>query len=361
VAIIWVQGMFQGMNRQVEDAMIASEYGGGQYWHSAYDPYDPLTLPDAHGKLPPLLQELISAGRAEPILVVQGSIYPQGRIRTVLLKGIDPEQEILDFPSRFLAEKKEEIPALIGTRMAQSTGLRAGDYVTVQWRDVNGTFDAREARIVQIFQSQVQTIDNGMIWVPLDRLQRMAGMEGEATLVVVDQQLKKASRVEGWEFKNLEFLLEDLRAMIQSKTIGSSIFFVVLLSLAMLAIFDTQVLSIFRRRKEIGTLIALGLTRRKVIQLFTIEGTLHSVLAGLAAAVYGIPLFLYFSKKGITFPIDMDSFGFAIGQTIFPYYGVGLILGTVALVLIVTTIVSFLPTRSIARMKPTEALMGRMR
>jgi predicted lysophospholipase L1 biosynthesis ABC-type transport system permease subunit len=51
----------------------------------------------------------------------------------------------------------------------------------------------------------------------------------------------------------------------------------------MLAIFDTQVLSVFRRQKEIGTYIALGYTRKEVVTLFTVEGSMHAVLAALLA------------------------------------------------------------------------------
>ena len=72
------------------------------------------------------------------------------------------------------------------------------------------------------------------------------------------------------------------------KSVGGIVLYIILLSLAMLAIFDTQVLSIFRRQKEIGTYIALGMTRGQVVGLFTIEGSLNSVLAGLLAALYGI-------------------------------------------------------------------------
>jgi putative ABC transport system permease protein len=65
----------------------------------------------------------------------------------------------------------------------------------------------------------------------------------------------------------------------------------------MLAVFDTQVLSIFRRQKEIGTYIALGYTRREVVGLFTVEGAMHSVLAAVVAALYGFP-FLWWQAKG---------------------------------------------------------------
>jgi len=63
----------------------------------------------------------------------------------------------------------------------------------------------------------------------------------------------------------------------------------VLLLQAMLAVFDTQVLSIFRRQKEIGTHVALVYTRREVAGLFTVEGTMHSVLAALLSAAWGLP------------------------------------------------------------------------
>ncbi len=45
----------------------------------------------------------------------------------------------------------------------------------------------------------------------------------------------------------------------------------VLLMGMLLAIFDTQVLAAFRRRREMGTLMALGMLRSQIIGLFTLE------------------------------------------------------------------------------------------
>ena len=359
VLIIWTQGLYKGMNNQVERAMIDAEIGGGQYWHEKYDPYDPLSLEEAHQKIPARLQTMIANGEATPILITQGSIYPNGRIRTVLLKGIDPAQTLLDIPAHFLTAAGEEIPALIGTRMAKSTNLKIGDYVTIRWRDADGTFDAKDARIVQVMKTPVQTIDNNQIWLPLQQLQQMTRIENEATLFVVSKKVTATQAIPGWQFRGHDFLLKDLRDMVRTKSVGASIMYAVFLFLAMLAIFDTQVLSIFRRRREMGTLMALGMTRLKVIQLFTFEGAMHGVLAALIAAVYGIPLLTYSAVKGWALPGATDSYGFAIGEKIFPVYGAGLIVGTTLLVLVITTIVSYLPTRRIAKLKPTDALRGR--
>jgi ABC-type lipoprotein release transport system permease subunit len=383
VLIIFVRGLIEGMNKQAEQAMVAAEVAGGHFQHPAYDPYDPLTLIDAHGPVPAPLEALAAAGQAAPVLIIQGTIYPEGRLFTVRVKGIDPGQRVVNLPTAVLggaggaaspdaaapaAAGPDEIPVLIGTRMAKLTGLGKGDTFTLQWRDSKGTFDAREGVVVEIFSTTVQTVDIGQIWVPLALLRDMTGLAGEATIVVLARGTAppalapagSSAAAPSWVFRGTDYFLADLRSMVAAKTVGSSILYSIMLLLAMLAIFDTQVLSIFHRRREIGTLMALGFTRAKVIGLFTLEGMFNSVLAALVAAVYGIPLLAWIARTGWAMPGDVDSYGFAIGEKLFPAYSAGLVVGTTALVLLVTTVVSFLPTRRIAKLKPTDALRGRM-
>jgi putative ABC transport system permease protein len=361
VAIILIQGLLQGMNKQIADAVTDAEYAGGQYWHSNYDPYDPFTLKDAHGEIPPVLQQMIIRNQATPVLIIQGSIYPGGRIQPVLIKGIDPEQKVVSIPAYFLSGSQADLPLLIGNRMARSTGLKIGDIVTLQWRDVHGAIDARDGTIVQIMKTTVPTIDNGLIWMPLAQLQELSDMPGQATMLIMNKEFVATEQIPGWNFRDINYLLKDLNEMIESKTVSSSLFYAILLFLAMLAIFDTQVLSIFRRRKEMGTLMAMGLVRLKLIILFTLEGAMNGVMAAILGALYGIPLFRWLSNSGITLPEISDNYGFAIGEKLFPAYSVGLVLSTTILVLIITTIVSFIPTRRIAHLKTTDALRGKMK
>lgn len=360
VVIIGLQGVYRGISLQASQAMIASDIGGGQYWHEKYDPQDPLDLPDAHGAVPSELAPLVDSGKAISILAVQGFVYSGGGFRPVLLKGIDPGQAVLSLPTSSLATTSGEAPALIGTRMARDAGLKVGDVATVRWRDANGTFDAEEIRIVHVMTTTVQSIDSGQLWLPLDRLRRMTRMEGEATWVTLANDTPSPGRIAGWNFKDTDFLLSDLTEMIRMKNLGASVGYALLLFLAMLAIFDTQVLSIFHRRKEIGTLMALGLTRGSVIRMFTMEGAFNAVLAALVGAVYGIPLLAYAAKIGMPLPASMDAAGFAIGEKMYPAYSAALVVGSTLLVLMITTVVSYLPTRRIARLKPTDALRGRL-
>ncbi len=359
ILIIFYNGMMDGWNKQAITDTKAWEIGAGQLWEKDYDPYDPYTLIDAHAVIPSAMQQQMEEGKALPVLVAQAAIYPQGRLQNVMLKGIPKDQKMLELPTEALQNSRATTPAMIGRRMAGSAKLTTGDEVLLRWRDKNGTFDAREITIAKIFDSNVPSIDNGQVWIPLDIMYEMTGMEGEATLLVTNEDYQPMAD-ENWVFKSPKELLSDVTAIIEAKKGSAAIMYILLLGIALLAIFDTQVLSIFRRQKEIGTYIALGMTRAQVVRLFTVEGGAHSLLAAGLAALYGTPLFYYLKKVGIPLPPGSDSAGLPISSEIIPVFGLGLILGTTLLVVISATIVSYLPARKIARMKPTEALKGKI-
>ena len=358
--IIAAKGILVGWDRQAKNDMTAWEIGGGQYWNNNYDPYDAFTLTDAHSPVPPEFESEVQNGEMVPVLITQGTIYPQGRMQTILIKGIDPHQKLLQLPTSELDTGSVAIPAIIGSNMARANHLDRGDYVTVRWRDKNGTFDAAEIIITGIFTTNVPTVDVGQVWIPLEKLRSMMMMPGEATIITFRDSKKPGTDAPDWKLETFQSLVSGIDEMIKTKSVGQSIFYSILLILALLAIFDTQVLSIFRRQKEIGTYVALGYTRREVVGLFTVEGAMHAVLAALVGAVYGIPFLAWLANKGISLGMSSADYGFAIADTMYPVYSAGLVAGTILLVLLATTLVSYWPSRRIAKMNPTEALRGKL-
>jgi len=359
VIIVFYNGMLDGWNQQALTDTKEWKVGNGELWHSGYDPYDPFCLQDAHALVTGKAKTLVDARQLTPILITQATIYPQGRMQNIYLKGVDPDQQIIKLPSALFKSETNDVPAIIGKRMAEASKLHKGDRVLVRWRDKNGTFDTREVKIVSVFNSNVQSVDNNQIWIPLGVLQHLTGMENEATLLIAGKNYPGGS-IAVWQFKDLNYLLKEIKDIIRTKKVGAAVIYGLLLSIALLAIFDTQVLSIFRRQKEIGTYIALGMTRIQVIAIFTIEGSAHSLFAILLGSVYGIPLLWYIQNAGIPMPKSVDSMGVSISEKIIPVYSMELILSTILLVIISATIVSYFPTRKITRFRPTDALKGKI-
>ena len=153
-----------------------------------------------------------------------------------MLKGIEPGQQVSELPTDKLLETGEDITAIIGTSMARDSKLNTGDYITVRWRDVDGTFDAAEVLIVDVFRCDVPAIDNGQMWISIDRLQEMTQMPGEATLLVTDQDFAWEGAEDGWILRDHDYLLQDMNDMIKMKKVGGSFFYMILMLLA----FDFQ-------------------------------------------------------------------------------------------------------------------------
>jgi ABC-type lipoprotein release transport system permease subunit len=359
VTMVAYNGIIDGWQQEARRDMESWETGAGQIRHPQYDPLDVFTLQDAHAPVPPALQSHIDSRTLTPVLVTQGVIYPQGRMQNVILKGIDPAQTIVAVPSAgLLPVDDSELKALIGTRMAKAAGLNTGDRVMIRWRDRNGAFDAREVLIAGVFNTKVPSVDAGQLWLDLQTLRQMTGMTGEASYFVESPAYPVQEDVDGWLYRDLKFLMTDIDQLMASNRVESIVIFTFLLAIALLAVFDTQTLSIFRRRKEIGTYIALGMTPRRVIALFTLEGTCFSLLAVLVAFVWGTPLLAWIAHTGMPMPDIYTSM--VMGDTLYPAYEITSIVTSMVLIIFLSAIISYLPARKIAKQNVVNALKGKL-
>ena len=354
VVIIFYNGLIDGWNKQASVDTIQWEIGNGLVVNEAYDESNPFSILDGHGILPQSEQSNLT-----PVLIRQATIYPQGRMMSINLKGIDVNQSVVKLPTHLLKASAANIPVIMGTRMAKTTNSNIGDEILLRWRDHNGTYDAANVTITGMFETNVTNVYAGQLWMPIKKLCEITQLEQHATLFIANEQYVQKD-IAGWRFEDQDYLLRELTKLINAKKTGGAVMYILLMTLGLLAIFDTQVLSIFRRQKEIGTYIALGMTRWQVVRMFTAEGGMYSIFATVLGAIYGIPLLVYLSKTGIGFEIPGDQFGIVMAERMYPVYGLGLILGTILLVVLSATIVSFLPARKIAKMNPVEALKGKV-
>lgn len=357
IVIVFYNGFLNGWQNQGRQDAKDWEFGNGQLFYAGYDPYDVFTIKDGHGTLSEAESQNLT-----PVLIQQATLYPHGRMNPILIKGIPLDQEVINLPIKVLAESDAAMPVLIGKRMAESSKLNLGDDVLLRWRDKNGTYDAASITVAGIFDSEVATIDNGQIWMSIDKIWEISGLENEASLYIANNQYQP-TQITGWKFQSLSTLLKDFDSAVMAERIGSMVVYLVLLAIGLLAIFDTQVLSIFRRQREIGTYIALGMTKYQVLKIFTVEGIMYSIFAGIVGVAIGSPLFYFASSQGINLG-DLNNaaggMGISMANIIYPSFGATLIVGTLLLLVFSATLVSFLPARKISKMNPVDALKGKV-
>jgi putative ABC transport system permease protein len=361
VGIIWTEGMYDGWMNTAERQSREWQNGDGRFTQKDYDRFDPFSWDNSSAVIPVELQNLIEKDKAVPILISAGSIYPEGRMVSLVIKGIPANQQVLRLPSASLDEEGDYIPALIGSNMAKSSNLKLNDIITMRWKDVHGAFNAADIRIAHIMKTPSMETDNDQVWIDLARLQEMKGIPGSATFVILKDSSGITLNNKDWVFESIDYLLTDMHNIMKTEMAYAYVIYALLIFLAMIAIFDTQVLAVFKRRKEIGTFTALGMTQGAIIRMFTVEGTLYAVLASILAATLGMPLFIYFGTKGWKLPDTYDSFGIeGLSDTIVFHYSPSMVISTVVIIIGVTAVVSWIPTLRISRLKPTDALRGRM-
>jgi len=359
--ILFMSAMYDGMLQHAKQVTMDTEIAGGAYWHPEYDPLDPMTFEDAHSVPPVSVQALVDEKKAFPVLVSQASIYPGGRIMPTIMKGIPPAQNIVNMPTDALFGHEDiAIPVLIGKGMASESKLEVGDAFTIRWLDADLTYDANEGTVVHIMDTENFKLDMGHIWIPLNKAQSMLAMEGEATYVTYEKGVPPVQDKGDWIPRDINYLVQDMEAIIEADKPGAQIMYLILLALAAMGIFNAQVLSIFRRGREIGTLMAIGMTRPRVVGLFTLEGGLNAVLSAVVTLIVFGPILWYFGVYGIPLPIDYSQMGLIIAKRLIPVYTIGLVVSTTILVSIIVLIVSYIPSRRIAKMEPTNALRGKV-
>jgi len=361
IGIIWAEGMWFSWLNLAKTQEKQWEYAAGIMRAKNYDPFDAFSWEKGYAAIPSAVKPYVESGRIVPVLFSPAVIYPQGRMLNAVVKGIPRHQKLVRIPSEAFTHASEgAVPAVIGKAMARTARLKEGDTFTLRLKNSGDAFDALELQVVKIMNCPVPSLDIGTVWIDLDSLLAVKQLGSVATVLVLgDFGLTRLPAPSFRVIPESEFFA-DLNQMVKTKASGQAMPFSMLIFLAMLAIFDTQALAIFKLRKEIGMLSALGMTKTQIIRLFTVEGLLYILLAIIATPILGFPLFYYFAVHGFSLPQGYDSFGIAgFDEPLKFHYNLPLIICTLLFLILLTVFVSWLPARKIAKLKPTDALRGK--
>ena len=358
IALIFMLSLLNGFQAQATRNLVSTDVGGGHYRVPGFDILTPTEWEDITMPVPDALGNLLAKDKAE-VLVQQGQLYPNRRLFPVQLRGIEMEQSLLNLPlaglKPFEVKPGEMIPAVVGVKMARKAHLKKGDTVVLKWRDKGGAVDARDILIVDVGDIINPRIDDGVVWLRLDHLRSMTDRDGEVSWVAVREYL---GPVQGFEFHGIEILMSDLLALLRQDRINSKILWGILMVLVCTSVFNTQILNIFKRQKEIGTLMALGMEPKRIVSIFTLEGVLGALWALVLAVVLGVPFFIWF--HGVGFDVThLSEASFPIRETIYPDYQPREILVSVSIVLALSIASAWVPVRKVTRLDPTLALRGR--
>ncbi len=338
----------------------------GYLEHGVADPAAYL-LPDGDPALAALqaLPHVTSVGRR---LHVNGLLSFGDATLSFVGVGVEPgrERQIsrnLSFPEgRDLADDgANEI--VVGEGLAANLNLKVGDRVTLLVNPSGGSVSAVEATVRGIFSTQVRAFDEVAIRLPLAMARKLVRAKGSHLWVVALDDVARVDETAAALEATLDAKRFDVVRWIDlsdfySKTVGFlsgqlGVMRVLIAVIVVLGLSNMLIMNVLERTGEIGTLMALGSRRRKVIGLFMTEAFYLGLIGGAVGLVLAVLFAKAISAVGVPMPPPP-------GRTV-GYLGAirvtGAILGSAFVFTLVTTLLAGIyPARKASRLVIVDAL-----
>ena len=305
IALVISDGFIQWIFWAMREGTIQSQLGHIQVVRPGYlnagaaNPYAFL-LPE---KLPQLREIESTPGvkLIAPRLAVTGLVSYGETTVAFMADGVDPQKEaelskaVRIVKGRNLADTTAK-EVVLGHGLARSLDVSPNATVALLAITPRGGINAVEAKVAGIFVSANQAYDNSALRLPISLAQSLLRADGaHAWLVLLDDTERTDDYLARFRTRfltssnELEFVPWYQQADFYNKTVAlfsqqMNALRLVIGCIIILSISNILVMNVLERTGEIGTLLALGFKRNKILRLFAIEG----VLLGLAGASLGL-------------------------------------------------------------------------
>jgi len=255
----------------------------------------------------------------------------------------------------------------VGQGVARKLHLKLGSDITLLVNYGGNSVNATDVRVTGIFESGLEEFDALAIKVPMNTNDTLIGTapdDAHTVLVWLDEtehtveveaKIQAIVQQKGWD---VEVKRWDILAPIYGKVVGlfGAIFAFIRLVVIMVIIFsvtNTVTMSVFERFREIGSLRAIGTSRKRVMRIFLMEGAIIGLMGGVIGAAVAMVLRLIVNKLGIYLPPPpILTLGSTVNIVFVPFYIVEMIIGAT----VTSFIASYLPARRAVKTEIVQSL-----
>jgi putative ABC transport system permease protein len=263
---------------------------------------------------------------------------------------------------------------LLGMTLADLFDAKPDSWITFEFKDKNGVYDAIQAQVSGIVETGHPEIDQNVVFLPLSLAQERLDMKNEVTEIAI--LLKSERKIEKFKSeisKELNSLpgskqhfevltwkeqAADFIGFMNAKSQGSRIIVYILVVIIIAGIMNTMLMAVFERVREIGTMMALGMKKSEIRRIFLIEGAIIGGIGAFAGMLIGLIIMIQFSAHGINITAIYGDINiiypvkdYVYGSVRFGPFLISFLIGVG-----VALLASYLPARSAANLKPVEAL-----
>lgn len=368
-----LSGFVLGVGETLVDEAIKARVGALEVHRAGYfeeRDKSPLKLDlEQGGALEATLKATPHVTAVTPRIVFGGILTNGSRGTMVVATAVDPDSVFAALPqvNKYVEgsylKPGDQNGLIVGTVMGHSMALTNGAPVMMQAQAQNGRQNALDLELRGTMMGQNPLESKRAITVPLAWAQELLGMKGrvteyvvaidapehlQATAAALRAALGPTYEVHTWE--ELRPALRDMR-FIQRAILGAVSF--VFLIIAVFGVANTMLMSVMERTREIGTMLAVGMTRAQIAGLFLLEAAVQAVVgASLGVAVAVVIIRVASSRGGFFVSMGAGQGGQHVMPTLLPQ---AVVIAVVAATL-GALLASVSPALRASRLRPVEAL-----
>ena len=368
----WMNGMAQ---QRVENTIVY-EIGHMQLHHPDYAQNKDVkkTIRKSSEKMDELRNTRGVKAVTERVLVT-GMSATANKNMGVNIIGVDPvtEKEVFEIYKRIdstsgdFFQSKKSNAIVISQALAKELKARLKSKIILTFQDYKGEITGAAFRVIGIFKTDNNPWDKTHVFVKNDDLRRILELPDDevhelvmtlddfeqASALQVDMQKKfPDTKVEDWA-ETSPYL--SLMSGYMDTMMG--LFMVIILGALGFGIVNTMLMVVLERTRELGMLMAIGMTKKRVFIMIMLETIFLALVGAVIGEILSMLLINYFNKSGIDLSFvgeGMESVGYA--AITYPMLEGYRYVQITVLVIITGILASVYPALKALRLHPAEAI-----
>jgi ABC-type lipoprotein release transport system permease subunit len=264
----------------------------------------------------------------------------------------------------FTGSRKNQI--VIGRKLAEKLKVRLKSKIVLRFQNIDGNLTEAAFSVNGIFQTANNGFDETNVFIKKGDLNILIGTESknqEIAIILKDidkipavEALLK-SRLPGLDIRNWIELRPEMGLI--SSAIAMEVYIILGIILFALAfgIVNTMLMVVFERTRELGMLMAVGMSKSRVFRMIMLETVFLTIIGGIIGMILSAFLVGYFHQKGI----DLSSMSKGLGAygfdpNIYPFIKRELYFNLSLMIISTAILAAIMPARKALKLKPVEAI-----
>lgn len=367
---VFASAFVQGLMKQKIETIISMEMSDFQFHEPGFRDEFLAKLYMQNGEE---IREVVST--EEAVLGSTGRLISMGMIGSakqngaIKILGINPNDEhsVTSLGDRVIDGAYFDgiirNPVLISQRTAEKFKVKLRSKIVLTIQDVDGEIIAGAFRVVGIYKSENGVFDDMHLYVRQSDLRKMMKIdEGlhEIAVLLNDHGLadpmaiKYQEKYEKLEVQSWLDLATGMRMMVGM--IDTYLYYIVgiILVALLFSILNTMLMAVLERVREIGMLMAVGMTKGKVFMMIMLETVMLSMIGGPLGLLISWAFVTYFGATGIDLGGAYDDYGFS--SIVYPYLDSSSYIEVTYMVVIMAVVAAIYPAIKGLKLNPVEAI-----